>query len=222
MEGDPAEVRHRESWSHNAVAWADAVRERRIASRREVTNEAVLSVLRALAPATALDVGCGEGWLTRELTAWGVDAWGVDGCPELVELAREAGGQQYAAVRFEELTTASPVRDVDVIVANFALNTKAAVPQVLAAASRLLRPGGHIVVQTVHPMQVPGAYVSGWRPGSWDGFGDAFVDPAPWFFRTLGDWVREVGRAGLELRWLEEPLGAEQRPRSLMLVARAS
>jgi hypothetical protein len=95
------------------------------------------------------------------------------------------------------------------------------------AAPALLAPGGALVVQTLHPVVATGdePYADGWRAGSWAGCpaaagGPAWGPPAPWYFRTVGSWVRLVASAGLRLVDVREPLHPRTgRPASLLLVA---
>ena len=49
------------SWERNAAAWTEAVRERRIASRRAGTDAAIVGAVLDASPASVIDVGCGEG-----------------------------------------------------------------------------------------------------------------------------------------------------------------
>lgn len=94
-------------WRANAEPWADAVRGRRIESRRVATDAAVLAAIRAAAPSSVFDAGCGEGWLVRALRAVGIAACGCDATPALIEAARahdrsagDAGADaRYAVVR---------------------------------------------------------------------------------------------------------------------------
>ena len=65
-----------ESWTINALPWISAVREKKIESRRLVTDAAILDLVRSLSPKSVLDVGCGEGWLARALASYGIDAHG--------------------------------------------------------------------------------------------------------------------------------------------------
>ncbi|WP_132607665.1 class I SAM-dependent methyltransferase, partial [Pseudomonas aeruginosa] len=80
------------SWRGNAEAWARAVREGRLESRRLATDDAILQVLRQRAPRRLLDIGCGEGWLCRALAGEVGECVGIDASSELIELARAAGG----------------------------------------------------------------------------------------------------------------------------------
>ena len=58
------------------------------------------------------------------------------------------------------------------------------------------------------------------RPRSWTGFSDDFVDPPPWYFRTLADWIGLLIRSGLRLESLREPIHPETgKPASIILTA---
>lgn len=214
-----------DAWHVNAAPWTAAVRDGRIESRRLVTDAAVVDAVMARAPRTALDLGCGEGWLARALAARGVAVTGVDAVPALVAQARSAGGGTFRVASYEEIAAGAlaPLR-VDVAVANFALIGREAVDALVGAVPTLLTPGGAFVVQTLHPLQATGdlPYVDGWRPGSWAGFGPEFGDPAPWYFRTLASWVRLLTGHGLRLAALHEPVHpGTGRPASVILVATA-
>lgn len=211
------------TWTTNAEAWTRAVREGKISSRRGGTDTAVIeAVVSGLPPAgRVLDVGCGEGWLARALSSLGAQVHGVDASAPLVEAARdESEGATFDVLDYEA-AAANPDRlggPYDVAVFNFSLlDDRAAAP--LRAAASVLEPGGRLVVQSVHPIAVGPPYVDGWREETFDGVEGDF-EPMPWFFRTLGSWVRAFGAAGLTLTDLAEPVDLETgEPLSLLLVA---
>jgi 2-polyprenyl-3-methyl-5-hydroxy-6-metoxy-1,4-benzoquinol methylase len=210
-----------ESWHTNADAWTDAVRAGAIASRKLCTDRAIVDAVAACAPRSVVDIGCGEGWLVRALAARGIPALGVDAIPALVEQAR-AGGGDFERLSYAELGAGRLARSFDVVVCNFSLLGEQSVLDVFAALPALLNRGGHCIVQTLHPLLACGEqpYMDGWRSGSWDGFGSAFTDPAPWYFRTLESWVRLFDRHGLRLRELREPLHpATGKPASVLFTA---
>ena len=95
------------SWFENAEAWTRAVRDGLIESRRLATDQAVVAALLETAPARVLDVGCGEGWLCRTLSARGIEAVGIDVSRPLVEAARAAGGGRFEAMAYEDLAEAA-------------------------------------------------------------------------------------------------------------------
>ena len=208
------------SWTANADAWTRAVRDGAIPSRNAGTDAAVLeAVVRGLPPrGRVLDVGCGEGWLSRALDALGADVHGGDASPSLVGAARAEGGS------FEVLSYAEAAADpdrlggpYDAVVFNFALLGDDAVG-VLRAAGDRLDVGGRVLIQTVHPSAID-PYEEGWREEAFDGIGSGF-EPMPWYARTFGAWVRTVDAAALRLAEAVEPLHPETgAPLSLLLVA---
>jgi SAM-dependent methyltransferase len=208
-----------DSWHKNTAPWVSAVREGEIESRLLVTNRAIVDVVRSLGPATGIDIGCGEGWLVRALD--GIAMIGVDVVPGLVDAARQAGGGEFRTMSYEEIAQGRLNLALDVAICNFSLLGQESVEGVFRAAPSFLRPGGALVVQTMHPVAACGdaPYRDGWREGSWAGFNDGFTDPPPWYFRTLGSWIALYARHGLRLLELREPLHPKTgKPASLILI----
>jgi 2-polyprenyl-3-methyl-5-hydroxy-6-metoxy-1,4-benzoquinol methylase len=210
-----------QSWNHNAQAWIEAIRTGAIESRLNVTNQAIVLAVLGRQPERMLDLGCGEGWLLRELEKRGIDAVGVDGDATLVEAARAAGTSQVHRATYEELVQARVDigRDYDLICANFALLHQDIIP-LLAAMNALLAPGGALVIQTLHPWAVAaGDYQDGWREETFASFKGPW-QPMPWYFRTLSSWLNALDMAGYRLASLLEPQHPQSPvPQSLLLVA---
>ena len=218
----PDEARILDSWSKNVAAWTGAVRQGQIESRRLVTDRAVVAAVLDAAPRSVLDIGCGEGWLVRELAAQGIWATGIDAIAALVEQARNAGGGDFRVASYADLAAGRLELRVDLAVCNFALLGKESVEELFRALPSLLHPGGRFIVQTLHPLSACGdaAYADGWREGSWSGFSTDFTDPAPWYFRTLESWVRLFQDHGLQLRETREPMHPlTQQPASVLFIA---
>ena len=208
-----------ESWHRNSDPWTAAVRNGDIESRTLVTNAAIVDTVRAHAPQTAVDLGCGEGWLVRALPE--VAMVGVDAIAGLVQAAQAAGGGEFRVLSYEQIAQGELQLAVDLAVCNFSLIGKEAVEGLFRAAPSYLRRGGHLVVQTVHPLLACGeqAYMDGWRDGSWAGFKGGFQDAPPWYFRTLSSWIALFEHHGLRIRDMREPLHPQSgKPASLILV----
>lgn len=73
-----------ESWGKNALPWTAAVREGKIESRKQITDHAIIDAIRSRLPRSVLDVGCGEGWLVRELATEKMHVVGTDGAQNLL------------------------------------------------------------------------------------------------------------------------------------------
>lgn len=210
-----------DAWHKNACPWIAAVREGQIESRKQVTDRAVIDALLGRSPHSVLDIGCGEGWLVRELAGQNIRVSGIDAVPELIESARREGGGDFFVMRYEEVAAGKLDISADAVVCNFSLLGKESVEGVFKAVPALLNPNGVFIVQTLHPLIACGelSYQDGWREGSWAGFSKEFTEPAPWYFRTLESWVKLFTDHGLQLHELREPLHpATGKPASVILV----
>jgi len=214
------------SWQSNAEPWITAVREQQIESRA-VTDQAIVDAVMAHSPGTVLDIGCGEGWLARALNKYGINVTGVDVVPELVAAANQAGGGEFHELPYEELATYSLTHRFDALVCNFSLLGDRSTEHVFRAASQLLKPGGLMFVQTLHPVSACGnqSYVDGWREGSWEGFsealGETFKEAPPWYFRTMESWQDLFVDGRLTLIETRTPVrSAGSQPASVIFVAK--
>src|SRR5687767_6752859 len=204
-ETDDVTERLRRSWIANAAAWSDAVRERRIESRRVATDEAVVQAVLDQHPQTVLDLGCGEGWLARALSAHGIAVTGVDASPALIAAARELGGGEFHVAAYADFVH----RPHDVTVANFSLLEEDLAPLLRDLSSPTL------IVQTVHPSNFGDE--DGWRVETFASMPGEWPEPMPWYFRTRASWERLFAETGWAVREVREPRGL-----SLLFVCRPS
>src|SRR5689334_17317854 len=130
-----------DSWHTNATPWTSAVREQRIESRKLVTDRAIVDAVMSRVPSSVLDIGCGEGWLSRALSERGVKrVIGVDVVPALIEQARASGGGEFRVASYEAIARGELELQVDVAVANFSLIGKDAVDDLVRSSRALLQP----------------------------------------------------------------------------------
>lgn len=209
-----------QSWTTNAGVWTQAVRNGAIESRKLVTNQAVVDAVLRHSPATALDVGCGEGWLVRALAERGVQATGVDGSPGLIEAARASGSGDYMLCCYEDLVSepAQVGGPYDVIVANFAL-LQQHLESLLQALGRRLVPEGRLIIQTVHPNTVERPEQEGWREEDFRSFQGTW-QAMPWYYRSPHGWRQLLEDTGYRVESIHEPVHpGNQQPLSLILTA---
>ncbi len=197
-----------DSWRDNAKPWISAIRENDIESRVLITNKAIIDAILQKSPKSVLDIGCGEGWLARELNKTDINVLGIDAIPELVAAATQEGGGVFKVISYEDLIEGAIKEKFDLIVCNFSLLGKKSVDAIFKYISCMLNNGGFFIVQTIHPVASCGAfkYMDGWRDGSWAGFNNSFTNPAPWYFRTLETWKNLFLKNGLALNKILEPL----------------
>ncbi len=211
-----------QAWNHNASPWIEALESREIASRELVTNRAILEAVPDIPSVNVLDLGCGEGWLSRALNELGREVIGVDAVPMFLETAKAKGGGDFKLCRYEHICRRTVGTTVDLAVANFSLLGRQSVELAFRRLRPLLNYGGHFVVQTLHPHVTCGdhAYKDGWREGSWAGVSERFKEAAPWYFRTLESWLKLFSDTGYSLTQIKEPINPEtNKPASVIFIA---
>ncbi len=198
-----------DSWHKNAAPWIVAIQEHQIESRNLVTNGAIVDAVVSCGGSRVLDIGCGEGWLTRELSLQGMQVLGVDIVPKLIDRAQlNVSDARFKVLSYEEIVAGKLAEKFDVAVANFSLLGDKSVTSLFQSMRSILNPQGRFIVQTMHPAIACGSppYLDGWRSGSWAGFSPDFTDPAPWYFRTLTTWINLYISNGFSLVEFREPL----------------
>jgi SAM-dependent methyltransferase len=117
-----------------------------------------------LKDATVIDVGCGDGWLTRLLTRKGAHVTGVEVSPKHLAHARAivaAGDEHYIQGIAEDLPI--PTRSADIVIFFNSLHhvDEAGLFKALREAARVLKPGGILFVS--EPL-AEGAYFETMKP----------------------------------------------------------
>lgn len=107
-----------------------------------------------LAQRRVLDVGCGGGLLTEALTRHGAHVTGIDMAPAMVEVARLHAHESQLSIDYElcsaEAYAERAVEPFDVITCMELVEHVPSPGSLLAAVTRLLRPGGHLFVSTIN------------------------------------------------------------------------
>lgn len=213
------------SWRANAGAWVEAIRDELIEGRRVATNQAILDAALDRRPGRVLDVGCGEGWLSHRVAGQGADVTGFDSNVELVEHA-SAGPGTFLRLDYDSFA-ADPTRaggPYDLAICNFSLLGRNIGP-VLRGCREVLVEDGALVIQTSHPFATPlvEPYEDGWRREDFAVLEVSFPQSMPWYFRTMGSWLKELLAAGFTPAEMREPIHPESgRPLSLILVGQRS
>ena len=98
----------------------------------------------------AVDVGCGDGALTRALAARGIPTLGIDASPRMIALARARAGEdpllEYQIG--DVMTGALPPAAFDLVV-SVAMAHHAPLERVVRSLTALVAPGGTLLLQDV-------------------------------------------------------------------------
>lgn len=103
----------------------------------------VVALLAAKPGERILDLGCGDGALTKRLLTSGADVTGCDRAPEMLAAAAQRGLRTIAA----DMTALPFAGEFDAVFSNAALHWTRAQPAVLAGVHRALKPGGRFVAE---------------------------------------------------------------------------
>lgn len=140
----------RGAWEENAADWTRWARAPGHDSYWRFHRDRFLELVPSPGRLT-LDLGCGEGRLTRDLARLGHRVVGVDVSETLVAAAREAhpGGEYVVA---DAAALPFPDASADLAVAFMSLMDVDDMGGAFAEAARVLEPGGRLAVAVVHPL----------------------------------------------------------------------
>jgi ubiquinone/menaquinone biosynthesis C-methylase UbiE len=146
----------RAAWEANAADWVKVARAPDHDSYWLYHRDQFLELLPPPGGRT-LDVGCGEGRLSRDLKALGHEVVGVDASPTMVDAARHAD----PAIDVHLADAAElpfPDEYADLVVAFMSLQDVTDAESALREAARVLEPGGRLCLAVVHPLGSAGRF----------------------------------------------------------------
>ena len=107
-----------------------------------------------------LDIGCGGGLVSEPLARLGFSVTGIDAGEEMLDVARAHAAESGVAVEYRRATAedlAAAGEQWDVVLALEVVEHVASPELFLAAAARLVRPGGAFIAATIN--RTPKAFV---------------------------------------------------------------
>ena len=146
----------RERWEAHASQWIEWARTPGHDSYWRHHRDQFLEIVPTPGRRT-IDIGCGEGRLTRHLKELGHDIVGIDTSPSLVAAAREA--DPLMDIRLAD-AGALPLDDAsaDLAIAFMSLHDIDLMAGAVREAARILEPGGRLCVAIVHPINSAGHF----------------------------------------------------------------
>lgn len=143
-----------------------------------------------------LDVGCGDGALTRKLVELGCEVVGVDASPAQIEAACQSG----LDARVTDCQALDFDHEFDAVFSNAALHWMKQADAVLDGVKRALRPGGRFVAE----MGGTGC-VKKIRTALEEALGRRGIDGAarnPWYFPTADEYAAKLRSHGFKINFM--------------------
>jgi SAM-dependent methyltransferase len=165
-----------------------------------------------------LDIGCGEGQVSRRLAAQGAEVVGLDVTESQVRMAHQRGGPtRYLQAGAPQLPFGNA--SFDTVVLCLAIEHVEPFEAAIQEVARVLTPGGQFVFLLVHPLlqspgsgwvEVVGSDEHFWRIGSYleDDITTEQVGPGvhlSFIHRPLSRYVHAMGACGLLIDDMVEP-----------------
>lgn len=229
----------RTAWNQGARAWETFVESGDDYYRTAVHGPALFTACGPVEGKTVLDLGCGQGFFTRELARAGARVTGVDLSEDLVAIAREHEARAPLGVEYLVLGAATvdrhwPPGSLDVVTGCMSLQDMADAEGTLRAAGTVLKASGRMIFSILHPctdtasrewerdvssrklaLKIDRYFDTGPAVCHWNMARLSYHWDTPYWRHTLSDWSGFIEGAGFLIRRLHEPRPtAEQVQRS--------
>ena len=235
-------------WEENAETWTRHARAGYDVYRDALNTPWFMGILPPVDGLAGLDIGCGEGYNTRELARRGARMTGVDIAPTFIRHARQAEEREPRQIRYVEgsgMALPFPDGSFDFATAFMSLMDMPHPCEALREAGRVLRPGGFLQFSILHPCFAPpqrrvmrdaDGKTAGVKLGQYFARGSGELDiwwfssappeeraavapfKTPRFHRTLSDWVAMMTQAGFAIEMFSEPQATEELAAAVPLV----
>ncbi len=144
-----------------------------------------------------LDIGCGDGVLTRKIVDAGADVIGIDTSESFLGSARESG----LDVRFMDAQKLTFHNEFDAVFSNAALHWMTSAQDVVQGVARALKPGGRFAAEFGGHGNVA-AIVTAMRAVARARGGDEAI-AGPWFYPTPAEYSAMLESAGFDVVRIE-------------------
>jgi len=160
-------------------------------------GRAVVELLAPRAGERILDLGCGDGVLTRALADMGCEVVGIDSSPDMVRAARERG----VDARLLDAAEMPFQGEFDAVFSNAALHWMRPPAAVVRGVHRALKPRGRFVAELGGKGNIANIQSALHRALSSRGIPPGSVDP--WYFPAVEEYAALLRRHGFQVDRIE-------------------
>ena len=218
------------AWDEGAEAWDEFVESGADFYRTEVHGPGLRLACGDVTGLRILDVGCGQGWFTRQLAIGGARCVGVDISPLQIEKARLHEARMPLGIEYHCQPAESIGEhlgddgDFDMVTACMSVHDMPRPDAAMQAVAEILRPGRSFVFSMPHPvtdspyrewerklggekgpLKIDWYFESAARTLDWSMPRLKYSWRTPYWHRTLAEWTATVSEAGFVIRGLQEP-----------------
>lgn len=223
----------RAAWNEGAQAWQQFLHSGNDYYRTYVHGPALLDTCRPLTGRRVLDLGCGEGYFSRELAREGAHVIAVDLSDELLSMAEAAEGEDPLGIEYHRMSAADvggrwEVGSFDLVTGCMSLQDMSDIPAVLGGGAAVLGADGRLVFSVPHPgtdtplrawerdehgrklaLKLGRYFDTGSTVCEWSMPRLAYPWATPYWRHTLTEWTAMTLEAGFLVRRLLEPRPTE-------------
>lgn len=217
------------AWDRAAAPWDIFVESGADFWRTEVHGPALVAACGPVAGLRVLDLGCGQGWFSRQLAQGGAEVVGVDISANQIANARRHEAEEPLGITYLHLDAMRvaeqwPANSFDLVTACMVLHDLPDATAVLAGARQVVVPSGRVIFSILHPltntpfhgwvrdehgrktvMTLDRYFDVGQRIEQWNMTRLTATWEAPVWHRTLSELSEVIAAAGLAIRRLSEP-----------------
>jgi 2-polyprenyl-3-methyl-5-hydroxy-6-metoxy-1,4-benzoquinol methylase len=199
-------------WQKNAGFWIKIIREKLDPYRLEITNKAVLELLKSKKALKILDAGCGDGYLSRILAKSGHQVFGVDFSPILIKAAKTLERKNPLKIRYftrDIRKTGLTSSYFDAVLSHQTINEISDPGKAFDEFFRILKKKGRLICLFLHPcFQInPKEYFQKAKIKKSHYLVSGIKSPSPYFYLhlPLSEWIRLLAKSGFFIKNIKEP-----------------
>jgi 2-polyprenyl-3-methyl-5-hydroxy-6-metoxy-1,4-benzoquinol methylase len=217
------------AWDEAADAWDEFVESGADFYRTEVHGPGLLKSCGPVRDLRVLDIGCGQGWFTRQLAVRGARPIGIDISQRQVEKARLHEAETLLGIEYERLPGECvsgrwSCDDFDMVTACMSLQDMPEPRAAIQGVAGVLAPGRRFVFSIPHPftdtpyrewergpdgkkgpLKTDRYFESMPRTVTWNMERLGYSWETPYWRLPLSEWTEMVEGAGFVLKRLDEP-----------------
>ncbi len=133
-----------------------------------------------------LDLGCGQGWLSRDLRARGSAVTGIDGSKKLLEMAKK----QFQGIEFMEYDLSKGLPQIetkfDTIISHMTIMDIEPLDQLFESIPPALNDNGSFIFSILHPCFFNRKSIQDTETGTWFKKVEGYLHPEVWHIDNYG------------------------------------